>query len=50
MYVYMYVICHALQLWLERVVLDKHTKYEVSIFNLSKNITGSQNFQIGHVS
>jgi len=36
--------------WLEHVMVNVCTKYEVSIFGNSKDIKGSQNFENGHVT
>jgi len=36
--------------WLVHVTVSTCTKYEVSIFGHSKDIKGSQNFEIGHVT
>jgi len=35
--------------WLEHVMVNMCTKYEVSSFGNSKDIRGSQNFENGHV-
>ena len=36
--------------WLVHVIVNTCTKYEVSICGYSKDIKGSQNFEIGHVT
>jgi len=36
--------------WLARVIVNVCTKHEVSIFGHSKDIKGSQNLEIGHVT
>jgi len=36
--------------WLEHVMVNVCTKYEVSIFGHSKDKTGSRNFENGHVT
>jgi len=36
--------------WLGHVILNVCSKYEVSIFNQSKDIKWSQNFKIGNVT
>jgi len=36
--------------WLEHVMVNLCSKYEVSTFGNSKDIKGSQNFENGHVT
>jgi len=36
--------------WLARVMVNVCIKYEVSVFDYSKDIKGSQNFENGHVT
>ena len=36
--------------WLVHTVLSERAKHEVSIFNSSKDIKETQNFEVGHVT